>query len=77
MDIVEKIKPSLGANSSKEKGFEICKDYAMNAFTKADEEDRSGMADKTTVKIFYSAGTFFEILEQFGELSPELQEKKV
>ncbi len=39
----------------------------MNDFTKADEEDMSGMADKTT-------GTFFEILEQIVELSPELQE---
>eukprot|EP01036_Dinobryon_divergens_P033339 gene33339-43102_t len=77
MDALEKMKPSLGANSSKEKGYEICKDFALNAFNKADEEDRSGIADKTTAKIFYSAGTFFDILEQFGELSPEMQEKKV
>jgi len=77
MDILEKSKPALGPDTNKEKGFEVCKKFALRAFALADEEDRSGVADKATAKIFYSAGTFFDILEQFGELDADLQEKKV
>ena len=77
MDKLEKVKPALGADTSKDKGYEICKNYALNVFNKADQEDRDGVADKATAKIFYSAGSFFDILEQFGDLAPELQEKKV
>lgn len=77
MDILEKSKPALGPDSNKERGFEFCKNYALRAFSTADEEDRSGVSDKATAKIFYSAGTFFDILDQFGELDADLQEKKI
>jgi len=77
MDILEKSKPALGPDSNKEKGYEICKKFALKAFSLADEIDRSGESDKSTAKIFYSAGTFFDILEQFGELDADFQEKKI
>jgi len=55
-----------------EKGQNICKSYALSVFEKADDEDRAGAADKATAKLFYAAGTFFDILEQFGEIPPEV-----
>ena len=33
MDTLEKIKPSLGSDHTKEKGFEICKSFALSAFS--------------------------------------------
>ena len=54
MDLLEKIKPTLGTDHTKEKGFEICKNFALNTFGKADEQDRDGCADKVTAKIFYT-----------------------
>lgn len=56
-----------------EKGQNICKSYALSVFEKADDEDRAGAADKATAKLFYAAGTFFDILEQFGEIPPEVR----
>lgn len=73
-DILERMKKTT--TIVPEKGPELCKNFALAVFNKADEEDRSGFADKTTAKIFYSAGTFFDILEQFGELDKESQEKR-
>ncbi len=55
-----------------EKGHGICKSYALSVFEKADDEDRAGAADKATAKLFYAAGTFFDILEQFGDIPPEV-----
>lgn len=74
MDILEKLKPSL--DLSRDKGEVLCRNFAMNVFDKADEIDRMGMADKATAKMFYSAGTFFDIMEQFGQLDEEIIEKK-
>lgn len=74
MTILEKLKPSLAL--SRDTGVELCRNFAMNVFDKADEIDRMGLADKATAKMFYSAGTFFDIMEQFGELEPEVVEKK-
>jgi vacuolar protein sorting-associated protein VTA1 len=77
MDLLEKSKQELGPDAGKDRGQAICKAYALNTFAKADEEDRAGIADRATAKIFYSAGTFFDILEQFGEIEIDIQEKKV
>jgi vacuolar protein sorting-associated protein VTA1 len=66
MDIMEKVKPVLAIRSD-EKPYEICRHYAETVFGKADSEDSSGFADKGTAKIFYAAGTFLDILEQFPE----------
>lgn len=67
---LESMKPSLGLTG--DEGPRICREQALEVFNKADEVDRMGLADKSTVKLFYSAGTFFEILEQFGPLDSEV-----
>jgi len=67
---LEQLKPSL--NASNEEGERICRQHANNIFGKADDVDRSGLADKGIAKLFYAAGTFFDILEQFGELDSEV-----
>ncbi|XP_074583459.1 protein HOMOLOG OF MAMMALIAN LYST-INTERACTING PROTEIN 5 [Curcuma longa] len=50
--------------------------FASNLFTKADKQDRAGRADLNTAKTFYAASIFFEILYQFGELQPEIEQKQ-
>ncbi|GJY62473.1 homolog of mammalian LYST-interacting protein 5-like protein [Tanacetum coccineum] len=50
--------------------------FASNVFAKADKQDRAGRADLNTAKTFYAASIFFEILFQFGEVQPDLQEKQ-
>lgn len=70
MEILEKVKPTL--DITKEQGHEVCKSFAATVFNKADEEDRAGMADKATAKIYYAAGSFYDILEQFGDIDNEV-----
>ena len=70
MKVLENMKPGLDINQ--EKGSKICRSYALSVFEKADNEDRAGMADKATAKLFYAAGTFFDILEQFGPVDNEV-----
>jgi vacuolar protein sorting-associated protein VTA1 len=67
---LEREKPSLGVTA--DQAPVVCENFAFSVFNRADEEDRNGMASKTTAKIFYSAATFFDILEQFGELDNEV-----
>eukprot|EP01039_Chlorochromonas_danica_P004810 gene4810-5274_t len=74
MMLLEKLKPSL--NLSADEGPRICREYADKVFTKADDVDRCGNADKGIAKLFYAAGTFYDILEQFGDLDQEVQERK-
>jgi vacuolar protein sorting-associated protein VTA1 len=74
MDSLELSKKSLQISSGT--GASICENYALSVFDKADDEDRAGMANKLTAKTFYTASTFFDILEQFDELDPELVEKR-
>ncbi|AET00604.1 putative vacuolar protein sorting-associate protein Vta1/Callose synthase [Medicago truncatula] len=50
--------------------------FALNVFGKADKQDRAGRADVNTAKTFYAASIFFEILNQFGELQPDLEQKQ-
>ena len=71
MDLLEKAKPSLNLGSQDD-GKAVCLRFADAVFNKADEVDRMGLADKATAKMFYSAGTFYDILEQFGELDHEV-----
>lgn len=51
----------------------ICERFAFRVFAIADEEDRAGEATKETARTFNAAATFFDILEQFGELSEEVR----
>ncbi|KAL5700119.1 hypothetical protein ACHQM5_025608 [Ranunculus cassubicifolius] len=50
--------------------------FASNVFAKADKQDRAGRADLNTAKTFYAASIFFEILTQFGDVQPELEQKQ-
>jgi vacuolar protein sorting-associated protein VTA1 len=50
----------------------ICEKFAFSVFARADEEDRAGNSNKGTARTFYAAGTFFDILEQFGELASDV-----
>ena len=50
---------------SKSEHWKICRKVADRVFEKADSEDRAGMANKSTARSFYAAGTFYEILQQF------------
>jgi vacuolar protein sorting-associated protein VTA1 len=67
---LEQSKPSLSLSS--DEGPRICREYALTIFNKADDVDRAGLSDKGIAKLFYAAGTFFDILEQFGELDKEV-----
>lgn len=71
MGKLEKFK-AVSEPLTKEKGQSICQAYAISVFDKADAEDRAGAADKGTAKLFYAAGTFFDILEQFGDIPNEV-----
>lgn len=50
--------------------------FALNVFGKADKQDRAGRADLNTAKTFYAASIFFEIINQFGVLQPDLEQKQ-
>ncbi|KAK1430928.1 hypothetical protein QVD17_14057 [Tagetes erecta] len=50
--------------------------FASNVFAKADKQDRAGRADLNTAKTFYAASIFFEILNQFGDVQPDLEQKQ-
>ncbi|KAL3508437.1 hypothetical protein ACH5RR_027838 [Cinchona calisaya] len=50
--------------------------FALNVFSRADKQDRAGRADLNTAKTFYAASIFFEIINQFGELQPDLEQKQ-
>ncbi|XP_020223085.1 protein HOMOLOG OF MAMMALIAN LYST-INTERACTING PROTEIN 5 [Cajanus cajan] len=50
--------------------------FALNVFAKADKQDRAGRADLNTAKTFYAASIFFEILNQFGPVAPDLEQKQ-
>ncbi|KAL3685758.1 hypothetical protein R1sor_003780 [Riccia sorocarpa] len=50
--------------------------FASSVFAKADKQDRAGRADLNTAKTFYAASIFFEVLHQFGEIDPELEQKQ-
>lgn len=45
--------------------------YAHKLFTYADQQDRAANFGKNTVKSFYTAGSIYDIITVFGELSDE------
>ena len=63
-----KLNPSLKSANGKS----ICQDYALQVFAAADDEDRGNGSTMHTAKAFYAAAAFFDILEQFGELEPDV-----
>eukprot|EP00871_Galdieria_phlegrea_P002536 jgi/Galph1/3283/GphlegSOOS_G1993.1 len=50
-------------------------DFALKVFYRADNEDRSGNADRTTVRMFYAALCFLEVLNSLTEPSEDIKEK--
>jgi vacuolar protein sorting-associated protein VTA1 len=47
----------------------------MNTFNKADEADRAGMATKATATVFVAASNFFDAMNVFGDLEPDIAER--
>eukprot|EP00611_Tribonema_gayanum_P019165 TRINITY_DN3262_c0_g1_i5.p1 TRINITY_DN3262_c0_g1~~TRINITY_DN3262_c0_g1_i5.p1 ORF type:complete len:333 (-),score=83.57 TRINITY_DN3262_c0_g1_i5:1075-1965(-) len=45
-----------------------CRQFALDVFQRADDEDRAGLADNSTAKAFHAAGVFFDILAQFRKV---------
>lgn len=72
MNQLEKDKKSLNLGSEDNLYVE---GFASNVFAKADKQDRAGRADLNTAKTFYAASIFFEVLSQFGELAPDIEQK--
>lgn len=40
------------------------------------QEDQQGVADKSTARTFYAAGVFFDVMQQFPDLDPEIEHKR-
>mmetsp|Transcript_28441 Transcript_28441/g.31061 ORF Transcript_28441/g.31061 Transcript_28441/m.31061 type:complete len:300 (-) Transcript_28441:103-1002(-) len=74
LDLLEKISPQLHIGEGE--GKTICIQQATLLFDRADEIDRAGFADKATAKLFYTAATIYDSLEQFGEQDNEIIERK-
>ncbi|KAG5177175.1 Vta1 like-domain-containing protein [Tribonema minus] len=47
---------------------QTCRQFALDVFQRADDEDRAGLADNSTAKAFHAAGVFFDILAQFRKV---------
>nr|CCA22293.1 vacuolar protein sortingassociated protein VTA1 put [Albugo laibachii Nc14] len=75
MDRLERDKGQILPHSQ-EDGKTICLNFALEVFLKAEEEDRANKPSKNTARTYYAAGTFFDILSQFGELSEDVLEKR-
>ncbi|XP_044266213.1 vacuolar protein sorting-associated protein VTA1 homolog [Tribolium madens] len=54
----------------------MIENYAMQLFAFADAQDRAENFNKNMIKAFYTAGILMDILEQFGEQSEEIADKK-
>ncbi|RHY02688.1 hypothetical protein DYB25_003706 [Aphanomyces astaci] len=74
MEALELEMRSLPAHTHEE-GRIICENFAYDIFMRADEEDRNGGSNKNTARTFYAAGSFFDILKQFGPPSEDVLEK--
>lgn len=44
----------------------------VKVFSAGDAQDKSGLSDKGTAKIFYTASIFYDILSQFGDVEAEV-----
>lgn len=75
---LEKFKQSHKDNeavSNETVGQAHMENFVVSLFTKADTLDRSGVANKTTVRMFYMAAVLFEAMAVFGDLSEEVSKK--
>jgi len=75
MDWLEKEKKVLAGNeavSSEIVASAYIENYAMKLFEWADKEDRASKFGKNVVKAFYTAGNLFDIMQVFGEITPEV-----
>eukprot|EP00124_Ichthyophonus_hoferi_P003167 Ihof_evm3s260 gene=Ihof_evmTU3s260 len=79
MDEVEQEKAELGAReelADSLAGQVYVEDFALKLFKHADNQDRNGKGDKNTAKVFLAASLVMDVLQTFGELSPEIDEKR-
>ena len=72
MSQMEKDKEGAGLVSPEEDQLHI-EGFAQQIFNNADKVDRAGAASINTARSFYAAAIFFEVLNVFGELAPEIQ----
>jgi len=49
--------------------------YALQLFTKADNDDREGRASKNTSRLFLIASNLFEVLSVFGEIPEDIAKR--
>ena len=54
-------------------GKAYMENFAGNIFTKADDEERSRKATRTTATKFLAAAQFMEVLRCFGDLDKEVR----
>jgi len=52
----------------------LCEKFAEKIFDKADQEDRSGKANRGTARTFYAAASFLDILQQFNQDNDDSEE---
>jgi len=75
MDWLEKEKKVMSGNeavTSEIVASAHIENYAMKLFEWADKEDRAARFGKNVVKSFYTAGNLFDVMQVFGELTPEI-----
>jgi vacuolar protein sorting-associated protein VTA1 len=75
---LEEEKQAMDSFTRDESKF-LCQKFAEKIFDKADQEDRSGKANRNTARTFYAAASFLEILQQFyqdDDDSEEVAEQK-
>jgi len=74
MDYLEKFKQDNEDNdaiTSEVAGQALMENTAHKLFMWADGEDRASKFNKNVVKVFYTAGLMFDVIEVFGELTEE------
>uniref|UniRef100_A0A0G4H7B3 Vta1/callose synthase N-terminal domain-containing protein n=1 Tax=Chromera velia CCMP2878 TaxID=1169474 RepID=A0A0G4H7B3_9ALVE len=72
LDKAEALKPH-GEQAGTQAEFES---FCLDVFAKADDEDRKGQVNLGTVRTYYSASLFIDVLQQFGPLAPDWLEKR-
>ena len=70
---LEKDKPAVGLNENQEDDALHVEGFAQTIFNKADKVDRAGSATIQTARSFYASAIFFEVLNVFGQVSPEIE----
>jgi vacuolar protein sorting-associated protein VTA1 len=75
MGQLESEKAGLGSPSSTD-GQIAVENLASTIFANADSAEREGRADKNVAIAFYTAVLLYDVDLQFGELTPDLVEKR-